>query len=283
MNSRSLLCHAKPRRLLALLLAAIIVPSVHAALTDQELQKVEFVQYPGRQLPLDTTFTNEAGVPIRLKDCFRGTPVVLVPGYFRCRMLCEGVSDGLILALQGNRKQVGPDFRVVFLSIDPKEQLADSQARKRTFLQRYARPGSGAGCDFISGSSEAISALTNSIGYHYRFDPQSGEFAHPAGFVVVRPDGKLSRYFFGVSFSAAELDQAITDAARMKEPSKVEQLLLLCFHYNPLQSRYGSLVINSVRVLGLATLGGLVLLVVRVSRPKRSSGPNNTPPTQVNS
>ncbi|MEI6349674.1 MAG: SCO family protein [Verrucomicrobiota bacterium] len=273
---RNILCCAA----LIFLCINLAVSPARAALTDQELQAVQFIQYPNRQLPLDTVFTNEAGAQVRLADCFRGTPVLLVPGYFRCRMLCEGVSDGLILSLQGNRKQVGPDFRVVFLSIDPKEQLAESRARKRTFLKRYSRPGSENGCDFLSGSPEAISAVTNAIGFHYRFDPQSGEFAHPAGFVVVRPDGKLSRYFFGVSFSAAELDQALADAARMKQPSKVEQLLLLCFHYNPVQSRYGSLVIYSVRLLGVATLGGLAFLVVRVSRPKQSANSVNLPPTQ---
>ena len=264
-----------------LLLAFFIAPvaSPAQALDDQQLQAVDFVQYPGRQLPLDTELINDEGNSVRLKDCFRGKPVLLVPGYFRCRMLCEGVSDGLIMALQGNRQRVGPDFRVVFISIDPKEALSESQARKRTFLKRYDHADAADGCDFLSGSQAAISAVADSIGFRYRYDPQSGEYAHPAGFVVVRPDGKISRYFFGVSFSAGELDKSISAAARMEPPSVVERLLLLCFHYNPVQSRYGAIVINSVRVLGVATLAGLLLLVIRVSRSDESEEGTH-PPTE---
>jgi len=263
-----------------ILFFALALTSVHA-LTDSELQQVEFLQYPGRELPLNLVFTDADGTALKLADCFRGSPVVLVPGYFRCRMLCEGVSDGLILALQGSRKEMGKDFRVVFVSIDPNEPLVEAQAKKRTFLKRYARPGTEGGCNFLTGNPDAIKTLAECIGYRFLYDPASGEFAHPAGFVVVRPDGKLFRYFLGVSFSASELDKAIADAAKLDNPpSAVERLALLCFHYNPVRSRYGTLVIYSVRVLALATIAGLIYLVIRSGRSKRSNAPK--PPEQKN-
>ena len=237
------------------------------ALTEQEMNEVKFVQYPGRELPMDVEFTDADGTALQLKNCFTGSPVLLVPGYFRCRMLCEGVSDGVILALQGSRKQMGKDFRVVFVSIDPKEPLTEARAKKATFLKRYARPGVEGGCNFLTGEPAAIKKLTDCIGYHFRYDAQSNEYAHPAGFIVVRPDGKIFRYFIGIFFSAAELDKAIGEAAKgAPPPSAVEQFVLMCFHYNPVRSRYGALVLLIVRVLAIATLVGIVILVLRSRR-----------------
>lgn len=246
----------------------LIVGQAHG-LNDQELQQIQFLQYPGREIPLDLTFTDADGTKLQLKDCFQGTPVLLIPGYFRCRMLCEGVSDGVILALQGSRKEMGKDFRVVFVSIQPNEPLAESQAKRATFLKRYARPGAEKGCNFLTGEEPEIKKLTDAIGYQFRYDPESGEYAHPAGFVVVRPDGKIFRYFMGVSFSAGELDKAIGDAAKGDAPpSPIEKLVLLCFHYNPVTSKYGTLVINAVRVLALLTIIGIVVLVLRTRRSR---------------
>ena len=244
---------------------------IHAALTDAQLQEVAFDQHPGRELPMQAAFVDADGASIKLGDCFRGTPVLLVPGYFRCRMLCEGVSDGLIRALQGSRKEAGRDFRVVFVSIDPKEPPAEARAKKATFLKRYARAGAEGGCQFLTGAEADIRQVTDAIGYRYVYDPQSGEFAHPAGFVVVRPNGKIFRYFFGIVFDSGELDKAIADAAREdSSPSLAQQLMLLCFHYNPIRSPYGAVILNAVRVLALATLAGLVFLIVRTGRRRRN-------------
>jgi len=253
-------------RILVSFVCIVASLGARAELTDKELGEVDFVQYPGRALPLELSFTNSEGASARLGDLFTGVPVILVPGYFRCRMLCEGVSDGLILALQGSRRQIGTDFRVLFVSIDPNEAVSESQARKRTFLKRYGRHGAAGGCEFLTGTQPSISALAECIGYRYRYDPQTREFAHPAGFVLIRPDGTIARYFFGVSFSARELEEAISRATRMDKPSAVERLLLLCFHYNPLRSRYSALILVAVRALALTTMAWVVLLVVRSER-----------------
>ena len=268
-----------PRTILSLLTCVLALGQARA-LTDQELQEIQFVQHPGRELPMNLSFTDADKTTLRLKDCFQGTPVLLVPGYFRCRKLCEGVSDGIILALQGSRKEMGKEFRVVFVSIDPKEPLAEAQAKKATFLKRYARPGVEGGCNFLTGEAEAIKELTDCIGYQFRYDPQSGEYAHPAGFVVVRPDGKIFRYFMGVSFSAAELDKAIGEAAKgSAPPSAIEQFVLTCFHYNPVRSRYGALILIAVRVLAIATLVGIIVVVVRSRRTVR--GKDQPPPNKT--
>ena len=269
----------KSIRIVLFIMGTVLATALAQALTDQELQEVQFVQYPGRELPLNLSFTDADGKRLQLNNLFHGTPVLLVPGYFRCRMLCEGVSDGVILALQGSRLEMGKDFQVVFVSIDPKEPAMEARAKRASFLKRYARPGVEEGCNFLTGDQETIKQLTDAIGYQFRYDPQSGEYAHPAGFVVVRPDGKIFRYFMGVSFSAAELEKAIADAKKgAAPPSPIEQLVLLCFHYNPVQSRYGALVIQAVRVLALATVVGLIALVVQAKRSRQRNEPPPQPP-----
>ena len=250
------------------LIAFVALGSVHAELTDKELGAVEFRQYPGRALPLNLDLVNSEGAAVQLSDYFKGTPVVLVPGYFRCRMLCEGVSDGLILALQGSRLHMGSDYRVLFVSINPNESTDESQARKRTFLKRCGRRAVVDGCDFLTGQPKAISALANTIGFHYRYDPQSGEFAHPAGIVIIRADGTISSYLFGVSFSAGELERALVGAARMEKPSLAQRLVLLCFHYDPLRARYSARIIFALRIIALLTLAGLVAFAVRFARSR---------------
>jgi len=263
----------KWRRLLLIAVAGwLSLPAGASALPDEELKALTFDQHPGRQLSLEVAFKDEEGKPVHLKDYFHhdGSPVVLVPGYFRCEMLCSGVSDGILRALQGVRKTAGHDFRVIFVSIDPAERLEQAQGRRRTWLKRYGRPD--AGVAFLSGGEEAIKAFAGEIGFHFQYDSVSGEFAHPAGFVVATPEGKISRYFFGVSFSAGELDKALNEAGKGREGSVIRSLLLLCFHYNPLRSPYGNAVIIATRLMGIGTLVALGLAIVHSRRERRKGG-----------
>ena len=171
--------------------------------------------------------------------------------------------------MQGSRKTAGRDFRVVYVSIDPAEQQAAAQARKRTWVQRYARLGTENGCTYLRGTSGAIAEFANRIGFDYRYDPQSGEFAHPAGFLVASPDGRISSYFFGVSFSAGDLERALDTAARNESQSPARRLLMLCFRDTP-GSEKGDAVIRAVRYLTFGTLAGLAILMVRANRAKQN-------------
>lgn len=259
------------------------------SLSDEALQQLDFRQYPGRQLPLHLSFVDEEGRVVRLGDFFsdesgrvdpvaKRMPVILVPGYFRCRTLCSGITDGLLHALQGSRKSAGNEFRVLYVSIDPEEKISEARARKQTWMKRYGRlqihPDA---CHFLSGTSDAIRELAEQIGFEYRYDPPSGEYAHLAGFLVVQPNGAISRYFFGVSFSSGELDGALDAAAKMKTGSVIKEFLLLCFHYNPIRSRYGYAIMWVVRGLALATIAGLIWLVVKY-QPKAASNYKKTDP-----
>lgn len=257
---------------LYVIVTALLWPVGAWSLNDEELKAITFDQHLGRQLSLEAAFRDEEGRQVSLRDYFRhkGNAVVLVPGYFRCEMLCSGVSDGILRALQGVKKTAGSDFKVVFVSIDPAEHLEQAQRRKRTWIKRYGRPKAKA--VFLSGGDEVIKAFSDEIGFHYRYDSVSGEFAHPAGFVVATPEGKISRYFFGVSFSARELETALEEAGREREGSMIRSLLLLCFHYNPLRSVYGNTVIAATRLLGLGTVVALALAVIYCQKQRRKGG-----------
>lgn len=251
----------------ALILGFLIACANAHEISDKDLESIQFEQHPGRELPTGLTFTDAHGSPIQLKDCFHGVPVVLVPGYFGCHMLCEAVADGVSVALLDSPKEIGKDYRVVFYSISPQESVKEAQAKRSVFLKRFARPGAAAGSHFLTGEQQAISQLSDAIGYQSIRDDKTGEYAHPAGFVVIRPDAKIFRYFMGISFSSEDLTKALTAAAKGETPpSPVEKFILLCFHYNPIKSPYGAIIMAAIRVIALLTIIGIVVLVVRSKR-----------------
>lgn len=247
----------------ALLLAlALCGPAAAVEERPAALQGVAYTQRLGEAVPLDLAFRDEAGVTVRLRDYFDGsTPVVLVPAYAACPMLCPLVLNGLVSALRALAFDVGREFTVVTLSFDPRETPAQAADRKTALLEAYRRPGAAAGWHFLTGDEDAIRALTAAIGFRYRWDAAGQQFAHASGIVVLTPEGRIARYLFGVEFSPRDLRLALVEASAHRIGSVVDELLLFCFHYDPVTGRYGRLALDAVRVGGLATLLGLALFV----------------------
>lgn len=237
-----------------------------AEISDTALRQVIFEQKPGAAISPNLQFRDESGRNVKLGDYLGRKPVILVPGYYGCPMLCTLVVNGLSETLLDLKTSVGPDFVVVNFSIDPSETPALAAAKKKNYLRSYGRPGAEAGWHFLTGDEAAIRQLCDEIGFHYAYDPQIKQYAHPSGFVVITPQGKISRYFMGVDYSARELDASLTAASSNHTGSAVRQMLLLCFHYNPVTSKYGGFIINTVRVCGLLTVAILGLLVARAVR-----------------
>jgi len=234
-----------------------------APLSEATLRAIRFDQRIGSQVSPDLPFRDEAGATVKLGDYFGSKPVILVPGYYGCPMLCTLVLNGLIEALQDMRANVGEQFIVINFSIDPTENPTLAAAKKRTYLRSYGRPGAENGWTFLTGDADSIQALTGQIGFHYAYDPAIKQYAHPSGFVVLTPEGKVARYFFGVDYSARDLDSSLVAAASHKTGSPVQQLFLLCFHYSPITGKYGPLIINAVRVCGIGTVVFLGLIIGR--------------------
>jgi len=237
------------------------------------LREVSFDQNLNAQIPLDTQFYDETGKQVRLKQYFaNGKPVILALVYFQCPMLCSEVLAGLTSSLEALRFDAGKDFQVLAVSFDPKDTPESAAVKKQNYLARYRRPGTDAGWHFLTGEPPSIRMLTDSVGFHYTWDEQNKQFAHVAGIVVLTPDGKVSRYFYGVQYSPRDLKLGLIDASGGKVGSFADQVLLFCYHYDPVVGKYTPLVLRMVRtggVLTLLVLGSFIGFWVR--KEKQSS------------
>ena len=233
------------------------------------LRDVEFDQKLDSQIPLDLSFSDERGVPVQLRQYLGGKPIILNFVYYKCRDLCPLLLDGIVRALRAIRFDVGDEFEVLTVSIDPSDTAALAAAQKKDFIGRYGRVGSERGWHFLTGEESAIRKLAEAVGFHYSFDAKTGEFAHATGIVLLTPGGKASRYFYGIEFSPRDLRLGLVEAAEGKIGTPIDQLLLFCYHYDPVTGKYGLFVTNLVRVGGLITvitLGGFILWMLRRER-----------------
>jgi protein SCO1/2 len=250
--------------------SAIILCQAGDALTDDRLAEIKFDQKLNDRISLALHFRDENGKEVRLGDYFSNKPVILVLGYYGCPMLCTLVLNGMVEGLQDIRWSIGKEYEVINVSIDPHETPSLAAAKKRSYLKRYGRPIADAGWHFLTGESEAIQRLADEVGFRYAYDSVSKQYAHPSGIVVLTPDGKISRYLFGVTFSPNELFTSLDAASSRKIGTRIQDLILLCFHYRPITGRYGNLIITTVRVLGVATLLGLAALIIRTVQRDKS-------------
>jgi len=237
-----------------------------------QLENVTFKQRLNETLPLDATFTDENGRRVTLGDYFGRKPVVLAFVYYQCPMLCTQVMNGISSALKVLPFKAGDDFDVVLVSFDPRDTPADAAEKERAHLQYWSVPQEAAAWHLLTGDQPTIQRVTSAAGFSYRWDERSGQFAHVSGVLVVTPDGTLSRYFYGVEYSPKELRLALVEAGEGKVGSAIDELLLYCFHYDPESGRYGVVVMNLIRLGGVATMmfiGGFILLSRRRDRGDR--------------
>lgn len=239
--------------------------------TPGVLPEIGFDQHLGESVPLDLAFTDETGRSVRLADYFGKRPVVLSLVYYECPMLCTISLNGLAGALEVLSFVPGQEFEVVTVSFDPSETPALAAAKKKAYLARYNRPGAHAGWHFLTGPRESVEALTRAVGFRYVWDEATKQFAHPAGLLVLTPEGKISHYLFGVEYAPKDLRLSLVAAAAGKIGNVADQLLLYCYRYDPQTGRYSASILNLVRVLGLLTLLGLGAFVLTQSRKRRAA------------
>jgi protein SCO1 len=220
----------------------------------QILRNVAIEQRLDRPLPLDLPFRDETGRAVRLREYFGKRPVVLVLAYYNCPMLCTEVLNGLSSAMRVLTFDAGRDYEVVTVSFDPRDTPSDARAKKEPYVARYGRPTGAAGWHFLTGEPASIAGLTEAVGFRYAWDEKIGQFAHASAIYVATPDGRLSRYFYGIEYAPRDLRLALVEASRGKIGTPVDQLLLYCYHYDPAAGRYGAVVMNMVRVAGVAAV-----------------------------
>jgi len=233
------------------------------------LRDVAFDQKLDGQIPLDLNFVDERGEAVRLVDYFGRKPVILNFVYYKCQDLCPLLLDGITRTMRALLFDVGKEFDVVTVSIDPSDSAALAAAKKKDFITRYGRSGAEAGWHFLSGDESAIHKLAEAAGFHYTYDPRTGEFAHATGIVLVTPKGKISRYYYGIDFSPRDLRLGLIEAASGKIGTPIDQLLLFCYHYDPVTGKYGLVITNVIQLAGAATvliLAGFIWLMLRRER-----------------
>jgi protein SCO1/2 len=230
------------------------------------LRKVGIDQRLNNQVPLDLVFTDENGQEVRLGQYFGKKPVVLSLVYYDCPMLCTQVLNGLTGSLKALKFDVGRDFEVVTVSFDPREKADLARQKKDGYMARYGREGAAAGWHFLTGSEASIAALTGAVGFHFAWDEETQQFAHASGIMILTPEGKVSRYFYGIDYAPRDMQLGLVEASNNKIGSPVDQILLYCFHYDPQTGKYGFVIMNAMRVLGFATFFGLALLIFVMKR-----------------
>jgi protein SCO1/2 len=245
------------------------------------LREIGFDQNIDQRVPLDTTFRNEAGATVRLGDYFGTRPVVLVFAYYDCPMLCTQVINGLSSALGVMSLNPGKDFEIVTVSFNPHDTPASATAKKAVYLERYRRPGAAEGWHFLTGDQPQIDRLTKAAGFRYAWDAETKQYAHPSGVIVLTPDGRLSKYLFGIEYGARDLRLGIVEASEGNIGTPVDALLLYCYHYDPMTGRYGLAIMRAIRMAGAATVLAIVgFIVVMVRREREPRTRNREPRTR---
>jgi protein SCO1/2 len=227
----------------------------------------------GTQLPLDLTFTDERGRDVRLGEYFGERPVVLALVYYECPMLCTYVLNGLLRATRALSFDAGRHYDIVAVSFDPAEDAPLAAMKKQAYVQRYGRPGTENGWHFLTGKPDAIRRLTDAVGFHYKYDETARQFAHGAAIMVATPDGTLARYFYGIEYAPRDLRFGLVEASAGKVGTAIDQLMLLCYHYDPAKGAYGATAMGLVRVGGAMTLfaiGAFVIVSLRRERHGRA-------------
>ncbi len=231
-----------------------------------QLQNVGFEPPLNAQLPLDLAFRDESGREVTLREYSGQRPVVLALVYYGCPMLCNQVEMGVVGTLKMLSFTPGHDYEVVFVSFDPRENPAMAAQKKESAMSHFGRRETASGWHFLTGSQESIAALTKAANFRYSFDTRINIFAHASGIMLLTPDGRISRYFYGVEYPSRDVRLGLVDASAGKIGTPIDRLLLYCFEYNPESARYSATILKIVRLGGLLTIFTIVAAILLFRR-----------------
>jgi protein SCO1/2 len=246
-----------------------IQPAYAHGPSDDPLQAVAFEQKLDTQVPLSFTFQDEQGNSAPLSHYIDNRPAVLVFAYYECPNLCSLVLESVVKNLKELSFDIGDEFNVITISIDPSETPAQATTAKNKYIESYGRPGASDGWHFLTGNHEAIDQLTAATGFEYAYDAEQDQYAHAAGLIILTPQGRISRYLYGLDFPSRDLRLGLIDASANKIGTWVDQVLLRCYRYDPVIGRYTPIAMNILRIAGLLTvlvIGGAMVVMLRQER-----------------
>ena len=240
------------------------------------LQNVNFRPELNAQMPLDASFTDENGQSVQLAQYFhQHKPVLLAFVYYGCPMLCTQLEQGVVGSLRMLSFNPGRDYDVVFLSFDDRDTTEMAAAKKKTSLDHFRRPETAAGWHFLTGSKESIASITKAANFRFNYDTKNNLFAHASGIMLLTPDGRISRYFYGVEFPGRDLRLGLVDASQGKIGTPVDKMLLFCFQYDPSTARYSATILSIMRLMAVGTVAGLLLMILIFRRRDKRAAQAN--------
>ncbi len=227
------------------------------------LQDVGFSPPLNGPMPLDLFFRDETGRSVRLREYFGQKPVVLAFVYYRCPMLCDQVEQGVVGVLRMLSFNPGRDYEVVFVSFDSRETPEMAAEKKKKALAHFRRPEADSGWHFLTGSRESVEAATKAANFRFSFDAKNNLFAHASGVLLLTPDGRISRYFYGVEYPGRDMRLGLVDASAGKIGTPMDHVLLFCYHYDPTAATYSASILKIIRLAGVLTIlclvGGILI------------------------
>jgi protein SCO1/2 len=244
-----------------LLLMAIALPANGQGSPVGILTEIGIDQQLNAAVPANLVFRDETGREVRIGDFYRGRPLILSLVYYECPMLCTMALTGLVRSLRAVPFDVGREFEVLTVSIDPAETSAVADVKKSLYVRQYGRAGADAGWHFLTGDEQSIRSLADAVGFRYKRDPYTKQWAHVSAIIVLTPNGRVSQYFYGIEYSARDLRLSLVEASESRIGSIVDNVLLYCYHYDPVTGKYGFAIMSALRITGCATVMALGLFI----------------------
>jgi protein SCO1/2 len=244
-------------------------PMQSAGVRPELLKQVSIDQKLNQSIPLNLTFRDENGARVALQQFFGKKPVILTLVYYNCPNLCTQVLNGVESGLKELPLDIGKQFDVVTISIDPTESHVLAKVKQEMYVGMYGRPGAAQGWHFLTGDEPEIKQLADAVGFHYAYDPATKQFAHYSAILLLTPEGKISRYFYGIQYPARDLRLGLVEASEGKIGTAADQILLFCYHYDPATGKYGLLISHLIQAGGALTvliLGIAILFLFRGER-----------------
>src|SRR6202046_390688 len=248
-------------------------PMQSVGVRPELLKQVGIDQKLNQTIPLDLTFRDEDGRTVALGQFFGQKPVVLTLVYYNCPMLCTQVLNGVESSLKELSTDIGNQYDVVTISIDPTESHVLAKTKKEMYVGMYGRPGAAQGWHFLTGDEPQIKQLADAVGFRYAYDPDTKQFAHASAIMLLTPEGKISRYFYGIQYPTRDLRLGLVEASEGKIGSPVDQVLLFCYHYDPSTGKYGLLISRLIQLAGAVTVLAIATLILVLYKKEHYSLP----------
>ena len=239
---------------------ATTIAQLSSPVADEPPEGVGIDERLDEQLPLDLQFVDDTGRTVTLGEYFnRGVPVVITPVFYRCRNLCSATLNGVTDALNEIKWSAGEDFQIITFTISPDEHYRLAQVKKRNYLGMYKREKAAEGWHFLTGDEQNIKALTEALGFGYRYIERTGDYAHAATIIVATPTGRLSRYLNTVMPDSETLDKALIEASQGSIGSPWDRLVLWCSTFDPSAGKY---VVAARRIMTLSGLATMLIVLI---------------------